>query len=141
MKSDWTPKRRALIFYIEGKILNNRDKFQKEAEDFLSKAVKLDRTLTNAWNSLGESYWKKGDYEAAKRCFEGAIQHSEKPNKVSLRNLSMVLRSLKPPSFDLEKQLIEESLQKAKDSVALDVKDGMSWCNTNKKNRNFNNLF
>ena len=37
----------------------------------LSKAIKLDPRLGDAWNALGECYWYKGDMEEAKNCFEG----------------------------------------------------------------------
>lgn len=43
------------------------------AVDFLSKAVKLDPSLTDAWNDLGECYWKNKDIEAARNCFMQAL--------------------------------------------------------------------
>lgn len=48
-------------------------------------------------------------------------------NKVSLRNLSMVLRQLSGPPFEKIK-LIEESVDRAKEAVQLDITDGTSWC-------------
>jgi Flp pilus assembly protein TadD len=38
-------------------------------------AVNLDPRLVDAWNELGESYWKAGDVENARTCFEGALAH------------------------------------------------------------------
>ena len=61
-----------------------------EAEHLLSKAVKLEPNLIDAWIELGECYKKRGDVETAKTCFEGALSHGE--NKVALRNLSIVIR-------------------------------------------------
>jgi len=31
--------------------------------------------MVDAWNELGECYWKRGDIEGAKTCFEGALDH------------------------------------------------------------------
>ena len=45
------------------------------AQDALSKAVKLDPKLVEAWNCLGECYWKNGQVEAARNCFVGALNH------------------------------------------------------------------
>ena len=46
-----------------------------EAEQLLSKAVKLEPNLVDAWIELGECYWKRGDVNTAKTCFEGALSH------------------------------------------------------------------
>jgi tetratricopeptide (TPR) repeat protein len=59
----------------------------KEAEDLLSRAVKLDPELVEAWNELGECYWKKDDIEEAKNCFSGALLH--------VRNPCVIKKSLK----------------------------------------------
>lgn len=45
------------------------------AQDSLSRAVKLDPKLVEAWNCLGECYWKCGQVEAARNCFVGALNH------------------------------------------------------------------
>ena len=51
----------------------------------------------------------------------------QEKNKVSLRNLSMVMRQLKTKPDDRQK-LIADSVEKAKDALQLDVSDGTSWC-------------
>ncbi|XP_005111071.1 tetratricopeptide repeat protein 5 [Aplysia californica] len=117
-------KNKSMIQLLRGRILNVLYKYSPEAEEALSRAVKLDPKLVEAWNHLGECYWKKDDVSAAKNCFTGALNHSK--NKVSLRNLSMVLRQLSGPPVEKVK-LIEESVQRAKEAVQLDVKDGTSW--------------
>lgn len=48
-------------------------------------------------------------------------------DKVALRNLSMVLRQLGMTQEEKNKY-IEESVEKAKEAVSLDAKDGVSWC-------------
>ena len=63
-----------------------------EAEEALTRAVKLCPALTDAWNSLGELAWKRGDLQRAHAAFSTAnAKHS---NVQSLRNLSGVSRSM-----------------------------------------------
>ncbi|CAL1537563.1 unnamed protein product [Lymnaea stagnalis] len=117
-------RNKAQLQLLKGRILNITSKYSQEAEEALSKAVKLDPRLVEAWNHLGECYWKKEDISAAKNCFTGALNHLK--NKVSLRNLSMVLRQLSGPPVEKVK-LIEESVERAKEAVQLDITDGTSW--------------
>ncbi|BFZ12632.1 hypothetical protein BsWGS_15671 [Bradybaena similaris] len=117
-------KNKAQYHLLRGRILNVTSKYSQEAEEALTKAVKLDPRLVDAWNHLGECYWKKEDVSAAKNCFTGALGHSK--NKVSLRNLSMVLRQLSGPPVEKVK-LIEESVERAKEAVQMDITDGRSW--------------
>lgn len=58
------------------------------------------------------------------RCDFGLFQAK---NKISLRNLSMVLRQVGGSPSDRAK-LVEESVEKAKEAVQLDIQDGTSWC-------------
>ena len=60
---------------LRGKALNVTSGFSQEAFDMLTKAVKLDPKLVEAWVELGQCYWKKKDVEAAKNCFVGALNH------------------------------------------------------------------
>lgn len=48
------------------------------------------------------------------------------PNKIILRQLSMLERQL-AQGTDKEAEIVEESIQHAKQAVMLDVKDGQSW--------------
>lgn len=66
---------RAKYYYLKGKALNVVDRFIPQAEELLSKAVKLEPKLIEAWNELGECYWKNDDIKQAKNCFVGALQH------------------------------------------------------------------
>ena len=61
--------------YLKGRALNVVQDHNPEAETLLSRSVKLDPTFVEAWNELGECYWKRGDIETAKTCFEGALNH------------------------------------------------------------------
>jgi len=60
---------------LRGKALNVLPLYDREAQENLSKAVKLDPKLSDAWVSLGESYWKNGEVDAARNCFLGALNH------------------------------------------------------------------
>lgn len=66
---------RAQYYYLLGRALNVGAAFDPKAEEALSKAVKIDLKLFEAWNELGESYWKKEDIAEAKNCFQGALKH------------------------------------------------------------------
>ena len=66
---------KAFQLYLKGRALNVLPDHNPEAETLLSRSVKLDPTLVEAWNELGECYWKRGDIETAKTCFEGALNH------------------------------------------------------------------
>ena len=67
--------KKAHYFYLCGKTLNVLPNYDPQAQEALSRAVKLDPLLVDAWNALGECLWKKGDIEAAKNCFTGALEH------------------------------------------------------------------
>ncbi|XP_057823058.2 uncharacterized protein LOC131035389 isoform X1 [Cryptomeria japonica] len=116
--------RRAVYEYLRGKVLDVSPDYRKEAEDHLSKAVKLDPSLADAWLCLGNCLWKKGDLSGAKNCFSLALKKG--PNKKILRQLSMLERRLAQGTAN-EVDVVEESIQHAKKAVMLDVKDGQSW--------------
>ncbi|XP_020300277.1 tetratricopeptide repeat protein 5-like [Pseudomyrmex gracilis] len=116
---------RAKYYYLKGRALNVMDRFSSQAEELLSKAVKLEPNLIEAWNELGECYWKNNDIKQAKNCFVGALQYDR--NKVSLRNLSMVLRQEASPSVAQRIKNIQEGMEYAKEAVKLDTSDGASW--------------
>lgn len=116
--------RRAIYEYLRGKVLDVSPDYYKEAEDHLSKAVKLDPALADAWLCLGNCLWKKGDLAGAKNCFSLALKKG--PNKKLLCQLSMLERRLAQGTAN-EVDIVEESIQHAKKAVMLDVKDGQSW--------------
>eukprot|EP01114_Cavostelium_apophysatum_P000615 TRINITY_DN10563_c0_g1_i1.p1 TRINITY_DN10563_c0_g1~~TRINITY_DN10563_c0_g1_i1.p1 ORF type:complete len:317 (+),score=54.93 TRINITY_DN10563_c0_g1_i1:32-982(+) len=120
------PKKKAYAFYLQGKAINALLTYDRNAENLLSKAIRLDPALIDAWNCLGECFWKKDDLISAKNCFMGAMDQAKTPNKVSLRRLSMVLRQLGKDAAE-KSENAEESVKKAKEAVSLDIKDGTSW--------------
>ncbi|XP_069025932.1 tetratricopeptide repeat protein 5 [Embiotoca jacksoni] len=118
-------KHKAEFLLQKGRCLNVAPDFSAVAEECLSRAVKLEPGLVEGWNTLGEQYWKKGDLIGAKNCFTGALQQTK--NKVSLRNLSMVLRQLPAADSDAYGKQVLESMDMARQAVQLDVTDGTSW--------------
>ncbi|KAE8633854.1 hypothetical protein XENTR_v10002119 [Xenopus tropicalis] len=122
---DDTWKSKAFFLMLRGKALNVTPNYSQEAEDALSKAVKLDPGLVEGWNQLGEVYWKKMDVAAAKTCFLGALNHCK--NKVSLRNLSMVMRQQRSQDAEENSKNIMDSVKEAKQAVQMDPGDGTSW--------------
>ncbi|KAG5846245.1 tetratricopeptide repeat protein 5 isoform X1 [Anguilla rostrata] len=115
----------AEFLLLRGRCLSVAAGFSVQAEESLSRAVKLDPGLVEGWNTLGEQYWRKGDLIGAKTCFTGALQQCK--NKVSLRSLSMVLRQLPGGGAEEQGQRVLESVDMARQAVQLDVTDGMSW--------------
>ncbi|KAL4713507.1 hypothetical protein ACJJTC_010492 [Scirpophaga incertulas] len=117
---------RARFLYLKGRCYNIGSEYNPLATQCLSKAVKLDPHLVNAWNELGESYWKNMNIKEAKSSFEGAIKHDR--NRLSLRSLSILLRQENAGADPKEATAaIAKSVDLAKEAVALDTKDGVSW--------------
>ena len=86
-------KQKAELLYLRGKCLDFLPEYTKQAEENLSKAVKLMPTRTEAWDALGHVYWKKNDLEQSRKCFEGSLEQEDN-NINALRNLSKVLRQI-----------------------------------------------
>jgi len=116
---------KAKVLYFKGRALNVTTEHNAESERVLSKAVKLEPSFVEAWNELGESYWKRNQVSNAQNCFEGALTHRE--NKISLRNLSIVMRQKQTGSHEERVRNIERGLSKAREAVQLDTGDGISW--------------
>ncbi|XP_042458483.1 tetratricopeptide repeat protein 5-like isoform X4 [Zingiber officinale] len=88
--------------------------------------VKLNPSLADAWLSLGNCIWKKGDLPSAKNCF--SLSLSKGPNKKILCQLSMLERSM-AQGTENKAASIEESITHAREAVQLDIRDGNSWYN------------
>ncbi|KAI1301762.1 Tetratricopeptide repeat protein 5 [Halotydeus destructor] len=121
-----TGRDRSYVYsFVKGKALNVFTDFSKEAFELLSKAVKLNPSQTEAWNQLGECFWKQGEIESALNCFEGAINH-DKTDSESLRNLSVVLRQVGKTPEERAVNLIR-SVDVAHEAVKNNVSDGKNW--------------
>ena len=121
-------KEKATLLYLRGKCLDYIPEYTKQAEENLSKSIKLMPTKTEAWDALGHVYWKKRDIEQSKKCFEGSLEQNDQ-NKVALRNLSMVYRMLeRSPSGEKldhaeKKKNYKTSIELVTKAVALDMND------------------
>lgn len=113
------------LCYIRGKALDCKEEYCEQAEFELSQAVKLNPTEYEYWNSIAHCFWKKGDLKSAQLCFLSAIK--EHNNPISLRELSKLLRQVPVRSSEEKSSKLQESLDKAKEAVCLDVKDSESW--------------
>lgn len=120
--------------FLKGRAVSFLPGQEKQAEDLLSKAIKLQPTLLEAWNALGEVHWNTQSYQRARECFEHALQYCG-ANAVSLRSLSMVLRAVDGEAAASDDEALAakraanfaEALEKAKEAVALDASDPESW--------------
>jgi len=124
LRPECESKDKALFCLLKGRALNVTTKFDQKAFELLSRSVKLNPQLTQAWNQLGECYWKNNDNYSALNCFESASKHEI--NKISLRNASMVLRQLGNTDEEKKSNLMK-SVDKAKEAVKCDMEDGISW--------------
>ncbi|XP_054155397.1 tetratricopeptide repeat protein 5-like [Oppia nitens] len=123
--AEWPTLDRTAVYCLQrGRALNITDQYSDEAHQQLLRAVKLLPKSPEAWNQLGESYRKFGDTAAALNCFESAVKYG--PNKVSLRNTSMILRQLNGTVAERDSNLTK-SVDKAKQALDCDLQDGISW--------------
>lgn len=130
-----TSKLRPRALFLKGRAAAFVAGKERQAEELLSKAIKLDPLLLDAWNALGEVYWNILDVAQAKQCFEQALEMCG-ANAVSLRNLSMALRALgggetgKEDGGAAKAQRADnyaKALARAKEALALDTSDPESW--------------
>jgi tetratricopeptide (TPR) repeat protein len=103
-------KQKAHLLYLRGKVLDFLPEYSKQAEEHLSKAIKLVPSKQETWDALGHVYWKKNDLQASRKCFEESLQQDGN-NKEALRNLSMVCR-----------QITETNDLKRKENFAYSIK-------------------
>ena len=71
-------KEKADMLYLRGKCLDFNPEYTKQAEENLSKSIKLLPTKVEAWDALGHVYWKKADIHQSKKCFEGRLEQDDK---------------------------------------------------------------
>lgn len=70
-------KEKAELLFLRGKCLSYLPEYTKQAEECLSKAIKLMPTLAKAWDALGHVYWKKNSLLESRKCFEGSLEQEE----------------------------------------------------------------
>lgn len=113
-------------YYFKGKALDFIPEFQKEAEELLSKAVKLRPTWCDPLRALAHVYWKKQDFNKSIMWYKNVLE--DIPNdKRSLRALSMVIRRQPTKGKDERTKILTDSIDYAKQAVAADLSDSESW--------------
>lgn len=118
----------ARLHYLRGKVATcgAEGRGSAAAGRLLADAVKLDPSLIGAWNALGECYWQRGELEAARGCFHGALAHRRTCD--SLCHLSMLLRVIAGRSPPEEAQsCVLESVALAKDAVRFEPSSQRAW--------------
>ncbi|KAI8911528.1 hypothetical protein EDD86DRAFT_245809 [Gorgonomyces haynaldii] len=83
-------QQKAFYHWMRARVLNVFDNYHPGAELNLTRAVKFDPTLIDAWSELGHLYCKKRDLSMAKHCFEYSLLH--KRDKRRLVDMAMILR-------------------------------------------------
>ncbi|KAF0687131.1 Aste57867_21102 [Aphanomyces stellatus] len=115
---------KAAASYIKGKALDAFPEYNSSSEALLSQAAKLDPCNLDIWVSLGNCFWKKGDLNSAKNCFENCLEYGE--SKQAMRSLSMLLRKMGTNAEEKSRN-IKTSIKHAKRALNLDIQDGISW--------------
>lgn len=100
--------------------------FNKQAEEYLSKAHKLMSTNVEPLNALGSVFWKKGDIKQSINCFEKSLEIDSK-NKDILKKLSMVIRLVSEGDLEKRRDNYARSIKLATNAIAMDMKDSHSW--------------
>ncbi|XP_049878423.1 tetratricopeptide repeat protein 5-like [Pectinophora gossypiella] len=117
---------RAKFFCLKGRCYNINPLYDARAMQCLSRAVKLNPSMVDSWNELGECYWKNMNVKEARASFEGALKQER--NRLSLRCLSIILRQESGARRGKEATaVIQKSVELAKEAVSQDTKDGVSW--------------
>lgn len=116
---------------IRGQTLNLGDSFNQEAFDLLSKSIKLNPYLIDAWIELTKCYQKRFDIDGAIGCLENALKYcnSKEPNKIILRNLSTCIRQKKCDSQETKIAALLRSLDLSKQALKCDMFDEENYYN------------
>lgn len=115
---------RARYYYVKGKAYDACGEYDSRAEEYLSKAVKLNPHDLTSWTSLGNCFWKKGALEEAQHCFLTCLEYGE--DIQAYRDLSMILRQVGHSSLEKEKN-VAKSVEMAKLALKMNMQDGQSW--------------
>jgi tetratricopeptide (TPR) repeat protein len=106
-------------------LLNALPDFNQQAEADLQKACKLDPENTDSWNNLGECFWKRGDLDSAKMCFDQGLRAQR--NGAGLLHMAMAERTNFVGNDKFHVQ-IEKSIMLCKEAIDLKMDDPAAWC-------------
>ncbi|CAG9531155.1 unnamed protein product [Cercopithifilaria johnstoni] len=113
--------------YICGRILNICMEYDANCERYLSRAVKLDPSLSDAWYELGECIWKREGFTMAVDCFRKSL--ALKRTGKCLASLAAALRqtALRTAETKIQQLLQEEAAQLSDEAVELDPNSEEAW--------------
>ncbi|KAL3985188.1 Tetratricopeptide repeat family protein [Acanthocheilonema viteae] len=113
--------------YICGRILNICVEYDANCERYLSRAVKLDPSLSDAWYELGECVWKREDFTMAVDCFRKSL--ALKRTGKCLSSLAAALRhtALCTKETKIQHSLQKEAAQLSDEAVKLDPNCERAW--------------
>lgn len=128
---DSSLENRAHNLMLKGRSLNSGQNFNQEAFDLLSKAIKLNPHLIDAWIDLTKCYQRKSDIAGAIACLENALKYcdSDKPNKIILRKLSTCIRQQSCDSQEEKIAALLRSLDLSKQALKSDLWDEENYYN------------
>lgn len=116
----------SFLYYIKTRLFDKLPEYVKAAEESANKSLKMNPFLADSYNCIGHIMWKKSDYDMAVKYFKQALDIDSK-NKITLRYLSMIIRSKPVESNDIKQDIAKESVNYAKSAVEVDMKDSESW--------------
>jgi tetratricopeptide (TPR) repeat protein len=123
-------KEQAQVEYLRGKALMCIDSDASTVERHLSKSLKQDPCIAEAWHALGDLYWKQGNCEAARNCLEQALEQCDK-HAGTLRRLSVITRKeaseMKGADANATYEKFAEAVAQAKEALTLDTSDPENW--------------
>lgn len=124
-------ERKAYDLMLRGRSLNSGESFNQEAFDLLTKAIKLNPHLIEAWIDLTKCYQRKSDIDGAIACLENALKYcdSDKPNKVILRKLSTCIRQKDCDTQEAKISALLKSLDLSKQALKSDLYDEENYYN------------
>uniref|UniRef100_A0A0R3RYS6 TPR_REGION domain-containing protein n=1 Tax=Elaeophora elaphi TaxID=1147741 RepID=A0A0R3RYS6_9BILA len=113
--------------YICGRILNICIEYDANCERYLSRAIKLDPSLNEAWYELGECIWKREGFSMAVDCFRKSL--ALKRTGKCLASLATALRqtALCTSEVKIQQSLQEEAAKLSDEAVELDPDSEKAW--------------
>ena len=113
--------------WIRGEALISIDEGcpSQEAEGYLTRAVKADPSLVDAWNALGECFWRKGEVDLSEHCVRRGLENGRSAH--GLRMLSMILRRTKRGETTGTAEAANESVALAKEALGMCLDSCESW--------------
>ncbi|MFH4976662.1 hypothetical protein AB6A40_003371 [Gnathostoma spinigerum] len=112
---------------LRGRILNLSPEFDRKCEEHLSRAVKMNPELSEAWRELGECWLKKGDPQSAVYCF----QESLKRNRTAKCLCALATaRRYENAMMSTKKDVVnshEESIRLCLEAVTTEPQNSFAW--------------